>query len=217
MFCISMRAFCALALAALLCGCVSDAPDDVNPIDADTLAEMGKELYEGMQYTRAVTVYEQALVKDPNHLEANLGLGYCFFMLATVADRREDLKTRNEYDHQAIACFRKASSIKPDDPRPYLAAGTLKHDGRRWQEAIVALQMALERAREDVVVLERCYLYLGNCHVGLAADSKQEGAHAEYMKAKECYIKVLELPNPGSREYVEKMLIDIEKALSSSK
>jgi tetratricopeptide (TPR) repeat protein len=214
MFSRFLRIFCGLALVALVSGCVSDKPDEMNPIDADTLAEMGRELYEGMQYTRAVTLYQQALASDPNHLEANLGLGHCFFMLATVAERRGDRKTRNDYDQQAMAYFRRASSIKPDDPRPYLAAGTLKHDARRWQEAIVALKMAVKCAQGDPVTLERCYLYLGDCHIGLAENGQ---AREHYKEAKEYYMKILELPNPASREYVEKMLVDIEKVLSSGK
>lgn len=200
-----VSSLCGLALAAVVCGCVTTAPDDVNPLDANTLAEMAKELHDAMQYTRAATFYMQALRRDPNHVEANLGLGYCFYQLATLADRRQDIDTRNEYDRQAMAYFRKAASLSPNDPRPYMAAGTLKHDARRWQEAIVALKMALERAQGDTVVLERCYLYMGNCHVQLG----------EFKEAKECYLKILELPNPPSREYAEKMLVDIERVLSS--
>ncbi|MDQ7780623.1 MAG: tetratricopeptide repeat protein [Planctomycetota bacterium] len=193
---------CALLALPVFWGCVTT--EEPNPWEsADNLAQVARDHYEGMQFEAAANIFLKALEKDPGHFDAALGLGNSLFMLGTFAGQRGDLKARDGYDAKAMEYFRLASKSKPDAPGPYLSAGTLKHDRGLWTEAVKPLEMALERAQGDTVVLERCYFYLGTCNIMML----------KYAEAREFFFKILDIPGAPSRGEAEKMLIEIDRIM----
>jgi serine/threonine protein kinase len=107
---------------------------------ADLLVE-GDRLIELQKYDEAVGVFDRALVKEPNSIEAWNGRG------------RAQLKL-NRYD-MAIASFDKATSIDPRSFTAWFSKGEALASETRFAEASEAFKEALQIQPESFVTLNR--------------------------------------------------------------
>jgi TolB-like protein/DNA-binding SARP family transcriptional activator/Tfp pilus assembly protein PilF len=116
--------------------------------------------YSREKWTEARRWFERAIAKDPNTVDALIGLAYVLlgYSNSPIDDRQH-----------ADALLRRALDIEPNRAVTHFALGTLRRHQGRMPEAVQAYQTAIALDRNYA----RAYLYLGLtwAHMGLAEEA----------------------------------------------
>ncbi len=101
--------------------------DKLNPI---ANIELGEDYYLKKKYKQAKNCYQNALVREPNNIDALRGLGQCDYYL--------------ENDEESEATFKKILSIEPDNTQAFLYLGKLAYASNEYKIAADYAKQALD-------------------------------------------------------------------------
>ncbi|MGN6182547.1 MAG: sulfatase-like hydrolase/transferase [Thermoanaerobaculia bacterium] len=117
-----------------------DAPVPADMASLFPVLDRAASLFVNEQYAQSIPLLEQILAKDPHNLDSALRLATAHSSLG--------------HDAAALAAFRRAQTIAPDnaDVRTYLALHLAR--GAQWQEAVPMLERIAAESPNKVPVLE---------------------------------------------------------------
>jgi tetratricopeptide (TPR) repeat protein len=130
------------------------------------LAAQGKQRLDQQRYDEAVTVYREAVRRDPGDAVAQYGLGVAY--------------SRTGADAQAIAAYREAIRLQPDNVDAYYGLGVVSERQGRDDEAIAAYREVIRRRPEDAMA----HYGLGSAAARQGRDEQAIGALREAIRLK---------------------------------
>ena len=141
------------------------APKDIFNITSGQMEGMyakAYNLYQSGKYKEAIQIFRLLIMLTPNESKYSLGLAACFHMM-------------KDYDN-AIETYTMYSVLNPDDPIGYFHISDCLLSTNEKMSAIVALEMAIEKANSPQfkILKDRAVLTVENLKKELESELKQD-------------------------------------------
>ncbi|RNJ78503.1 MAG: tetratricopeptide repeat protein [Nitrosopumilus sp. H8] len=131
-------------------------------VDSKDMLEKAYECAENSEYSEAMSLYDEALKRDPDNIRI-------------IIDRGATLQNMGE-NRRAIRAYERALEISPNHPDALLNKGSALHCESRYDEAISCYDVVLESDKMCAVA----YAYKG---LSLGEKGDMAGALAHFKRA----------------------------------